>query len=176
MSLHSVKLRPLPIFVPPTASGKRRYVLQVLPRLAMFMFVLALAAQANHVTAFTGTWKLDIPRSTFSPGPAPKNVTVTNAPDGSFTAASIDFQGRAIKWSHSWSNGTEVPIDGMENATIRSTVRGNNMDETMKIAGIIAETVHAVVSSDGKIMTTTVNVLANHPMGSMHNVLIFDKQ
>jgi hypothetical protein len=176
MSLRSVKLRPLAIFVPPTTSGKRRYVIQVLPKLLIFIFVVALAAQANHVTAFTGTWKLDISRSTFSPGPPPKSVTVTNAPDGLFTASSIDAQGRTIRWSHSWSDSAEVPIDGMENATIRSTVRGNTMDETMKIAGKIAETVHAVVSPNGKTMTTTVNVLANHPMGSMHNVLIFDKQ
>lgn len=176
MSLRSVKLRPLAVFVPPMTSEKRRYVIQVLPKLPIFILVFALAAQANHVTAFTGTWKLDISRSTFSPGPAPKSVTVTTAPDGLFTVSSIDARGRTIRWSHAWSDNAEVPIDGMENATIRSTVGGNTMEETMKIAGKIAETVHAVVSSDGKTMTTTVKVLANHPMGSMHNVLIFDKQ
>jgi hypothetical protein len=46
----------------------------------------------------------------------------------------------------------------------------------MKISGAIAETVHAVVSPDGKIMTTTTHSLANHPMGSTHNVLVFQRR
>jgi hypothetical protein len=176
MSLRRVKRgqQALLRFLP--ARGERKYSIRVLWALLTFVSVVFLAAQGNHTTAFTGTWDLDKARSSFKPGPAPKSVTITNAPDGLFTAASVDAQGRSIRWSYPWSNGKEVPIDGIKNATMLSTVRGDTLDGTMKIAGAIAETVHSVVSPDGKIMTTTIHSLENHPMGSTHNVLVLQKQ
>jgi hypothetical protein len=142
----------------------------------LFVSTVVLFAQTDHTTAFTGTWKLNGAKSTFNPGPAPKSVTVTSAPDGTFKAESVDAQGKPINWSHVWSGGAEVPIDGIENATIRSKVRGHTLDETLKIGGKTAETVHAVVSPNGRTMTTTIDATTDHPRGPMHNVLILEKQ
>ena len=158
------------------AYEKCKYILKALLAIVTFVSVISLSAQENHTTPFTGTWKLNKAKSKFSPGSAPKSVTITNALDGFFTATSVDAQDRQVTWSHPWSDGKEVPINGMENATMLSKIRGNTLNETMRIAGVIAETVHVVVSPDGRTMTTTIHALANHPMGSMHGVLVLEKQ
>jgi hypothetical protein len=141
-----------------------------------FVSAVALLAQTDHTTAFTGVWKLNGAKSTFNPGPGPKSVTVTNTPDGIFTAESVGAQGKSIKWSHAWSGSAEVPIDGLENATILSKVQGHTLDETMKMGGKTVETVHAVVSQNGQTMTTIIDATKDHPAGAMHNVLILEKQ
>jgi hypothetical protein len=156
--------------------GVKKYPLHFARLVLLFVSAVVLFAQTDHTTAFTGTWKLNGAKSTFNPGPAPKSVTVTNAPDGTFKAQSVDAQGKAIKWSHAWSGGAEVPIDGIENATILSKVRGHTLDETMKIGGKTAETVHAVVSPNGRTMTTTIDATTDHQGGPMHNVLTLEKQ
>ncbi len=97
--------------------GAKKYPLHFARLVLLFVSAVVLFAQTDHVTAFTGTWKLNGAKSTFNPGPAPKSVTVTNAPDGTFQVESVDGQGKTMKWSHAWSGGAEVPIDGIENAT-----------------------------------------------------------
>ena len=156
--------------------GMKKYSLCFAWLVLLFVSTAVLFAQTDHTTAFTGTWKLNGAKSTFNPGPVPKSVTVTNAPDGTFTAESVDAQGKAIKWSHAWSGGAEVPIDGIEHATILSKVRGHTMDETMKIGGKISETVHAVVSPNGRTVKTTIDATIDHPGGPMHSVLVLEKQ
>jgi hypothetical protein len=156
--------------------GTKKYPLHLARLVLLFVSAAVLFARADHTTAFTGTWKLNGAKSTFSPGPAPKSVTVTNGPDGTFKAESVDTQGKPIEWSHAWSGGAEVPIEGIENATIVSKVRGQTLDETMRIGGKTAETVHAVVSPNGRTMTTTVDATTDHQGGPMHNVLVLEKQ
>jgi hypothetical protein len=169
------------LLLPPTITqsgerGVKKYPPPLSWLVLLLVSTVGLVAQTDHTTAFTGTWKLNVAKSTFNPGPAPQSVTVTNAPDGTFTAESVEAQGKPIQWSHAWSGGAEVPIDGIENATILSKVRGHTLDETMKIGGKTAETVHAVVSPNGRTMTTTIDATTDHQGGSMHNVLILEKQ
>jgi hypothetical protein len=144
--------------------------------LLLFVCGATLVAQTDHITPFTGTWKMNGAKSKFSPGPAPKTITVTNAPDGTFTAESLDDQGRRTQWSHRWSGGTEVDINGIENATMISKVRGHTVDETIKIAGKTVETVHAVVSPNGRNMTTTIDGTKDYRGQPMHDVLFLEKQ
>lgn len=48
----------------------------------LFGAVMLLAGQSGHTTPFTGTWKLDLAKSSFNPGPAFKDFTITFTPDG----------------------------------------------------------------------------------------------
>jgi len=175
MKLHKIAFL-VPTMTVKSEAGRKRYPAPVSRLVLLLMAAIALAAQTDHTTAFTGTWKLNGAKSKFSAGSAPRSVTVTNASDGTFTVESVDAQGRPIKWSHPWSGGKEVPIDGIGDATILSKVRGRALDETMKIGGKAVETVHGVVSPNGKTMTTTINATADHPRGLMHNVLILERQ
>ncbi len=42
--------------------------------------VFAAGVKAQTPSGIAGTWKLDVAKSTFSPGPAPKSMTVTYTP------------------------------------------------------------------------------------------------
>jgi hypothetical protein len=53
----------------------------------------------------------------------------TVAPDGTFTVEGVDSQGKPIQWSHPWSGGKEVPINGIENATMLTKVHGRRLDD-----------------------------------------------
>lgn len=92
---------------------------------------VVLTAQTDHTNAFTGTWKLDVAKSQFSPGPPPQSVTVTVAPDGAFAVEGIDAQGKPIKFSHAWSGGKEVPVSGagIDNETVITKVHGRTWND-----------------------------------------------
>jgi len=83
--------------------------------------------------AFAGTWKLDLAKSKFSPGPAPKSATVTIGQDGK-----VDFQGegangQAEKWSVMMSEGKPAPISGMEGSTVTAkTIDDRTVEHTWK--------------------------------------------
>jgi hypothetical protein len=137
--------------------------------------VVLLVAQTDRTNAFTGTWKLNVAKSHFDPGPPPHSEAVTMAPDGTFTVEAVSAEGKAIKWSHPWSGGKEVPVSGIEKATVITKVQGRTIDDTMKISGKIMQTAHVVLSPDGKTCTTT-GTGTNAQGHPVHNVEIFDKQ
>src|SRR4051812_16985770 len=101
----------------------------------VFVSAVVLVAQTQHITLFTGIWKLNVAKSKFHPGTAPQSVTITVAPDGTFTVEGVDSQGKPMQWSHPWSGGKEVPIHGIENATMLTKVQGRMLDDAMKIGG-----------------------------------------
>ena len=141
----------------------------------VFASAVAFTAPMDHTSAFTGIWKLNVAKSKFNPGPGPQSATVTIAPDGAFTFEGVSPQGKPNKWSHAWSVDKEVPVDGIENATIITKLQGRTADDTMKISGKTVETVHAVVSQDGKTFTATIH--ATDQQGRpVHNVEVYDNQ
>jgi hypothetical protein len=48
----------------------------------LFAAAVVLIAQTEHITPFTGTWKMNPAKSQFNPGPPFKTFTLTFAPDG----------------------------------------------------------------------------------------------
>jgi hypothetical protein len=145
-------------------------------RLALlFAAAVVLVAQTKHITPFTGTWKLNLAKSSFNPGPPFKNFTITFAPDGTRHLDLIGADGQPVKVSLRWSDGKEVHPRGIENATVTSKVEGRTFHDIWKQNGRIIEDVHGVVSSDGRTLTTTVDAMyeQGHPI---HNHLTFDKQ
>src|SRR3974390_1735625 len=56
-------------------------------------------AQAVHITPFTGTWKLNLAKSTFNPGPPFKNFTLTFTPDGTRTLDLTYAAGQTLRAS-----------------------------------------------------------------------------
>jgi hypothetical protein len=153
----------------------RKHLAHLLRLAPLFLVAVILVAQTEHMTAFTGTWKLNVAQSQFGSEPPPQSISVTFAPDGTFTLEVVDEKGEPHQWSHPWSGDAEVAINGHKDETILSKYRGHILDETVKKGGKAVETVHSVLSSDGKIMTTTID--ATDPQGRpVHHVLIFEKQ
>ena len=137
----------------------------------LFASPIALLAQTNN--PFVGKWQLNVSKSKFNPGPAIKSETVTNL-NGKTSAEGIDGSGQPFKWSFAPSQGTTVPIEGMENSTVEENFSSNTLDHTWKMAGGNVKG-HGLLSKDGKILTykQTGTDGQGHPV---HNLLIFERQ
>ncbi len=141
--------------------------------LAALLLALAAVLMAQTNDRFTGKWELNVAKSKFSPGPGPKSETVTNM-DGRTTIEGVDPEGKPFKWSFTPSNGAVVPIEGMENSTVREKVSGDTIDHTWNTATGNMHG-HGVLSKDGKVLKYTEN--GTDKQGRpVHDVFIFEKQ
>ncbi|MBI5281015.1 MAG: hypothetical protein HY858_04970 [Candidatus Solibacter usitatus] len=135
-------------------------------------------AQTEHITAFTGAWRLNVAKSRFNPGPPFRSFTLTFAPDGTRKIDLIGAGGQPFKATLPWSDGKEVVVadsGGPEHVTAISTIRGRTFRDTWKESGKVIERVHGVASRDGKTLTITVD--GSDGQGrAFHNRLRFEKQ
>jgi len=60
--------------------------------------------QAAQNDRFVGTWKLNVAKSKFNPGPAAKDETVTIAPD-KVSVEEVTADGKTENWSYTPSPG-----------------------------------------------------------------------
>jgi hypothetical protein len=141
----------------------------------LFAAALVFAAQTDHITPFTGTWKLNLAKSKFDPGPPFKSFTITFTPDGTRQLDLIRADGQSLKASLPWSDGKEVSVTGIENATATSKIQGRTFHDVWKQNGRVIEDVHGVVSPDGRTFRTTVDGTDNKDR-PYHNELTFDKR
>jgi len=95
----------------------------------LFASTTLIAVQATQTDPFAGTWKLNLAKSKFNPGPAPTSQTVTIAPDGKTTVEEVTPDGKTSSWSFTPAGDTAVPIQGRENSTVISKRRlGGHME------------------------------------------------
>lgn len=121
-----------------------------------FASIAIIQAQTDQGYPYHGTWTLNLAKSDFGNTPAPKSGQVTITPDNAFRSEGVAANGQPMRWSHANSIGKEVPIDGVPNGTIISTLNGNVVDDTLKVSGKVIETIHAVASQDGAVITATI--------------------
>ena len=126
----------------------------------MAVAVLLLSASPTFAADnWLGTWKLDVAKSKYSPGPAPKSQTLTFASSqGSIrlTSDSVDAQGKTIKGGYtSKFDGQDVPWVGNQDADIASPKRidDNTYENHWKKGGKPTITSRGTVSRDGKMLT-----------------------
>ena len=134
-------------------------------------------AQTGHTTRFTGTWKLNLSKSEFRPGPPLRSFTLTFAPDGTRHLDMVGADGHPFKASLPWSDGKEVTPsgEGMGDVRVVSKIRRNVLEDTWKRDGALIEEVRGVVSPDGG--TLTMNVSGPSPRGgAFANRVVFDRR
>ena len=69
-------------------------------RLALlFGSAVVFGAQTEHITPFTGTWRLSLAKSRFNPGPPFKSFTLTFTRDGTRKLDLIGADGQPLKAS-----------------------------------------------------------------------------
>lgn len=135
-----------------------------LRRLAMVgMFLVAFGFQpgAQGNDPVVGTWVLNVAKSKFSPGPAPKSETRTYAMAGSeikATSTGVDGDGKAT--SSAWTvvyDGKERAVTGNPDADMLTLKRvdANTTEYTETKAGKVVFTGTRTVSKDGKTLTIT---------------------
>lgn len=127
-----------------------------------FVMALVAATQAQAPKGLEGTWKLNSAKSTFSPGPPPKTMSVTYSAvgaDGIKVVVDVTpAAGAAQHWEMSAQyDGKEYPVKGNPNADMVSMKRVNDLtgESTFKKAGKVTATNTRTLSADGKMLTVT---------------------
>ncbi len=143
--------------------------------------VLSVAAGAQTPDPLVGTWKLDVAKSTYKPGPAPKSATVVITAAGKGLKIDIDAvggDGKPMKWMYANDrDGKDSPVTGNPAYDTVSVAQTSPTEGTIsyKKGGKTIVTAKTSVSKDGKTMTVTTT--GTDPMGqAMNNVALYTKQ
>jgi hypothetical protein len=142
------------------------------------VFPIALFPQAAPSNPFAGTWKLNAAKSKFNPGPALKSETVTiPAATGKVEVHEVTADGKEANWSYAspLPEGTAVPIDGVEGATVAEKSTGERtIDHTWKFPAFTG-TGHGELIKNDKVMVYT--MAGTDDKGKpVHNMMIFERQ
>ena len=138
---------------------------------------VAIGAQTDPIV---GTWRLDVAKSTYKPGPAPKSATVVIDAAGKGIKVAIDaaMADGPMKWGYtSERDGKDSPVTGnpaYDTANVTQT-SPNESTIAYKKAGKAVVTVKVLVSKDGKTMTATTDGTDSKGQ-TMHNVAHYTKQ
>jgi hypothetical protein len=120
------------------------------------------APPATPASVHAGTWTLNVAKSTYMPGPAPKSQTLKIeawGDDGLKYAA--DGVGADDKPTHSEFeakfDGKDYDFKGNPDADTLSykVIDANTLEATLKSKGVATITANVVVSADGKTRTVT---------------------
>ena len=104
---------------------------------------------------FAGTWKQDLAKSRYVPS-SNEVVSYERQPDGFWVEA--DFTGAATLHRRFRMDGKDYPVDELQGATIASRNTGPGSWEFVLKSRDETRTMRAVISPDGKRMTTTITV------------------
>lgn len=152
--------------------------------LTLVIALAVLAVDGLHAQATDpalGTWKLNVAKSKYEPGPAPKSLTVTIEPSGQgvkVTAKGVDAQGKPIETSYTANyDGKDYPVAGQPDwdAIALKRIDATTVEMSRKKAGKVVQTATRVVSKDGKVYTTTAKG-TNARGETINNVSVFEKQ
>lgn len=133
------------------------------------------------VDAALGTWKLNVARSKYSPGPAPRGGNITFEASGDAvkrTGEQIAADGRKSSLSYTVKmDGKFYPVTGSDlydEISIKK-IDDHNAEASMKRAGKVAVNANRQISRDGKVMTITITG-TNTKGERINNVIVYDKQ
>ncbi|HEY7442567.1 MAG TPA: hypothetical protein VH701_09125 [Vicinamibacterales bacterium] len=124
---------------------------------------VALTAQTKPADPWVGTWKTDLAKSTYSPGPKPTVApTVTIEQSGTAmktTIAGTDAEGKPAKTETVWMfDGKDNPVKGAPapNTTAAyKRIDDRTFEVSSKVDGKPTITTRVVISADGKTLTAT---------------------
>jgi hypothetical protein len=125
--------------------------------------VVALGVNSDAQTPVPGlgTWKLNLAKSKFSPGPAPKSAMVTFTAAGQGVKAVIDGigpDGGKTHWEYTADfDGKPHPVTGNPDGdmVVAKRVNATTVETTYTLKGKPTTVNTRVVSADGKTMTVT---------------------
>ena len=127
--------------------------------LALVGLTLATSAVAQAPKGLLGTWKINLAKSKFSPGPAPKSMTITYSAAGDglkIVADIVPGDGPAQHWEMTGAyDGKDHPVKGNPNADTISMKRVDDLhgESTFKLKGKVTATNVRTLSADGKTLT-----------------------
>lgn len=147
----------------------------------LLLVALVLNVSAAPADEHSGTWKMNPAKSNYSPGPAPKSITVKIASDADnmkLTSDGIDAAGKPTHVEYTAKfDGKDYPITGIPNADTVALERvdASTIRSTTKKGDQVVMTVTSVISKDGKTRTATFKG-KNAEGLDVNNVVVYDKQ
>ncbi|MCI0619329.1 hypothetical protein L0244_40685 [bacterium] len=156
----------------------RAFVIVITVVVSLLFLGSIVQAADNHV----GTWKLNVAKSKWSPGPPPKEGTLTieaQADGLKFTLHGTDAEGKVVHAEFSPKyDGKDYPATGLPGGG--DTISMQKIDDwTIETAGKKEGkplvTSRSVVSKDGKTRTTT-QTGTNAKGEKVNNTIVYDKQ
>src|SRR6266849_3037915 len=159
----------------------RKYKKLVACAIAMLITALTLTVTTAAADQLSGTWKMNPEKSKYSPGPAPKDLTVVVESDENnykLDASGTDGDGKPMHVQYSAKfDGKDYPGAGNANAhrISHKGIDANNNETLQKKEGKVGMTITTKVSKDGKTRTSTWHG-KNAEGKNVHNVVVFDKQ
>jgi len=129
-----------------------------------------------------GTWTLNIAKSKYSPGPAPKSGTTKIEAAGAGTKVTVDqvaADGGKVHWEFTANyDGKDSPVTGNNpnaDTVARKRIDANTVETVSKKGGKVTTTQTSTVSADGK--TRTVTTKGTNAEGKpVHNVAVYERQ
>jgi hypothetical protein len=146
------------------------------------LIALLISPVSAQIDSQVGIWKLNVAKSKYSPGPAPKSATTTIEAAGAGTKVSVDqmrADGTATQWGFSADyDGKDNPMTGNNpdaDMIARTRVDANTIQSISKKDGKVTTTQLSKVSADGKTRTVTTKGM-NAAGKKVDNVAVYDKQ
>jgi hypothetical protein len=148
--------------------------------LTLIVVVLAagslLLAQDNP---FVGTWKLNIAKSKYVPGPPPQSSTRTWDASGMVMVSGVNAAGKSLSYGYTIKDdGKDYPtmgaIPNTADKIMSKKVDANSYEATFTKAGKQVETTTFKVSNGGK--TLTIHAKGTTDAGPFDNLQVWEKQ
>jgi hypothetical protein len=152
-------------------------------RIGVFAFVVILLAAAGALVAqsnpFAGTWKLNVAKSKYMPGPAPQSATRTWDEKGMVMVNGTNAAGKSSSYGYTVTgDGKEYPTMGaIPNTADKLTskkIGADTIEVNFTKAGKHVETATFKVSPDGK--TLTIHAKGATDAGPFDNTQVWEKQ
>jgi hypothetical protein len=149
--------------------------------LAVVVCVALLAVTVRAADNFTGTWKLNLQMSQYSPGPPPRSLTSRVELMGdtiNFTFDGYDANGKSITPGEITIklDGKDYPIaeDPARDTISMKKIDDYTMEETNKKGGKVTTVTRTVYAKDGKSRTATTTGMTTDGQ-KVNNVAFFDR-
>jgi hypothetical protein len=160
--------------------SRRSSAVRLVVLIALVGVTLGLPVRAQSPTQLFGTWKLNVAKSKYNPGPAPKSMTVTYSPAGFGMKIVVDVvpgQGAAQHWEMSPQyNGQDHKVTGNPEADTISIKRISDTkgESTFKKSGKVTLVNVRTLAADGRTMT--IESKGTTPDGKpRHDIAVFEK-
>jgi hypothetical protein len=144
--------------------------------------ILLLTAAVHGADNFLGTWTLNVAKSKYDPGPAPKSQTtiLETVADGATKERGdrVNADGSRTQWE--WTakfDGKDYPVKGdPDRDTVSLKKIDDNTIEVMnKKDGKVTNSMKIVVAKDGKSRTNEAS-FKNAKGVKVHNIMFFDRK